>query len=60
MSEWIKCSERLPSKNGFYLIYPWDDGHVESFFNQNQFAITRLYGVEVTHWMPLPPALEEE
>lgn len=57
--EWIKCSERLPEKDGFYLVYPRLNGWSESWFNGGKFAISRFYGAEVTHWLPLPAPPEE-
>lgn len=54
--KWIIVEERLPEKSGEYLIYP-QDFYKTSFFNK-EFSVKVLYGIEVTHWMPLPAAPE--
>jgi hypothetical protein len=57
--KWISVKERLPENLGEYLIYPQTNFYT-SFFNNGEFAISVLYGVKVTHWMPLPEAPEVE
>ena len=66
--KWISCAERLPEKNGYYLIaYQYN-------FNGRRTTIIDFYaktaagewwgndfGRIVTHWMPLPePPKENE
>lgn len=60
MSEWIKCSDRMPSMESAVLVlhscgevwcavrtsHGWDDGIYDA-------------AQDVTHWMPLPPPPEE-
>ena len=54
-SEWISVEDRLPKKEGLYLVYT-KKGYIEI----DRFAIFDVgyYWVEledyVTHWMPLP------
>jgi hypothetical protein len=59
MSKWISVEDRLPDNNDVYLVYPSDNFHV-SFYGAavEKFAITTLYKIDVTHWMPLPPPPE--
>ena len=62
VSEWIPCSERLPSENGFYLVtYPLIDGEpwVQVLrFSNGKFYSNDVWGDvefdDVTAWMPLP------
>lgn len=51
MSNWIECSERLPEKEGYYLV--------SGFYCQRQIAKCkwqngRFESSYVTRWMPLP------
>lgn len=52
MSEWIKCSKRLPEKDGRYLVfvpypsYPW--------VGVSSLRKGKFDDDNVTHWMPLP------
>ena len=61
MSQWIKCTERMPELD--------DDGHSEmvlvvgpqkiiyqNFLVDNEWVLP----MEVTHWMPLPELPEKE
>lgn len=65
MMEWIKCSERLPEKEGRYLAYPntigepgtalfWVQGHIWQDLEDH----TEPWAP--THWMPLPERPTEE
>lgn len=63
VSEWIPCSERLPSEQGHYLVtFPLCDGEPWVYilsFNKGKFyeADSEWGDVEyddVTAWMPLP------
>ncbi len=62
---WIPVSERLPEKDGLYLINDPLEYVVESRWfqlnscNQMDLDTKEAWG-NVTHWMPLPPAPEEE
>jgi hypothetical protein len=58
MSEWISVKDRLPEEAGYYLVYPRDKYHT-SWFNRG-FAVTTLYSIKVTHWMPLPQPPETD
>ena len=65
--QWIPCSERLPEKNGDYIVsledcvYPW-----ASWFNGKWFmlpigSIARDFGEhEILAWMPLPEPYKEK
>lgn len=67
MSEWIKCSERMPKVGKPVLLWRSDDECFEiGWLNQRQSAFDlegyweesshwRDVGIkDVTHWMPLP------
>ncbi len=63
MSEWIKCSDSLPSKYGYYLTYNINDKYVSKFVGME---VLRYYPkqkkfwwfdkgfTEITHWLHLP------
>lgn len=63
MSEWIKCSERMPEEGADVIVY---DGlrqvHEGCYFQYGDSVVWEIpsynpsyYGeVNVTHWMPLP------
>jgi hypothetical protein len=61
---WIKCSDRLPDKEGHYLIHLVNgftrEYDVAYFFNN---SYNNNWGGwsndEATHWMPLPDPPEE-
>lgn len=68
MSEWIKCSERLPDQKGFVLarsIGAIDDerqtGTLVLYYStlgkesERFSSMHRVTHVTVTHWQPLPP-----
>lgn len=71
MSEWIKCSERLPDDAVLgvndavqVLTYVQTVGYggsvrISTWMN-NRFCSYPQGGSDVTHWMPLPAAPEEE
>ena len=58
---WISVADRLPDNNDIYLVYPSDNFYV-SFYGAavEKFAITTLYKIDVTHWMPLPASPKQE
>ena len=67
MSEWVKCSDRLPDKDGKYLvcgdIHLWD---IEKYRINERIVIARfterkewLTSLSVKYWKPLPEAPKE-
>lgn len=54
MSEWTRVENELPANSDTYLVYC--NGQIrESFFTKDKrFALTVLYGVKISHWMPRP------
>lgn len=62
MSEWVKCSERMPPHDVKVLLFFADyDGHIEDGFisDDGDGAYHYLFdgdalGEMPTHWMPLP------
>lgn len=65
MSEWIKCSDRLPEANKAVLAFRL--GAIVGFYMkpdglwyQDGFCIKQHNGFDdVTHWMPLPAPPED-
>lgn len=58
-SEWIKCSQRMPGRDGGYLT--WDGRNVSNtpfFFGSWQ--ANQFIARNITHWMPLPAAPGKE
>lgn len=56
---WIKCSERMPGRDGGYLT--WDGRNVSNtpfFFGSWQ--ANQFIARNITHWMPLPAAPDKE
>jgi len=63
---WIKCSDRLPTTEDSYLVWPCKYDLVVDFWpyddfrchKKNTFEVTSEFDdvtqVDVTHWMPLP------
>lgn len=54
MSEWIKCSERMPIESGRYLAYSPESNLVcICFYNEDLHQLKS----NITHWqyLPLPP-----
>lgn len=61
MSEWIKCSERLPDCDENVLVYNPESGCIDmAYFNGTSWVLAYLYKVYLhpTHWMYLPDAPE--
>lgn len=53
--KWVKCTDRLPSKEGYYLCTYIFDNHrfyYDRWFNGHEFSSTD----NITHWMELPDA----
>ncbi len=65
MSEWIKCSDRLPKNSNDVLVLNDNNKmHVSCyFFSKNMYVWEQRddqIGLgNVTHWMPLPKPPEE-
>lgn len=63
-SGWVKCSDRLPEKHGFYIVYmeSYDRYDVMCFTENKRFWNPRVMQSvidSITHWMQLPDAPEE-
>ena len=58
---WIPVTERLP-EHGWYLAYsPTIKMEVLHFHSAEEvWSSERYYGIEVTHWMPLPEPPKED
>jgi hypothetical protein len=64
MSEWVKCSERMPEANRLVIIYQLHEGVLECFRTnlatyrpadfRNDWTDISGYDAHPTHWMPLP------
>lgn len=61
MSEWIKCSERLPEKVEKLLVYFGEEGgfdedrtDVGAYMFKKWMGDSEFYTAKVTHWQPLP------
>ncbi len=56
MSEWISIKDRMPEKDGRYLVYEYQYGWIGvSSVRKGKFD-----DVAATHWMQLPPKPLEE
>lgn len=66
MTEWIKCSDRMPGEEHKTVIgwnaetrevgeYFYDSDEVECFSYYNFCGYHSFNADVVTHWMPLPP-----
>lgn len=51
MTNWIKCKERMPDKDGRYLVY---EGNKYNWIGVCSLRYGKWDSLEVTHWMPLP------
>lgn len=56
--QWINMRDRIPEKNGYYLVYRVGETYCCSvkigLWNQNRWNADDSLNNEVTHWMPLP------
>lgn len=70
MSEWIKCSDRLPENNMNVIVYDGDDYFFANFEEIKDKRLKKRKGYfnicgdefyvnEITHWMPSPKPPEE-
>ncbi|MFP7606831.1 DUF551 domain-containing protein [Serratia quinivorans] len=58
MSEWIKCSKRMPPPARMILVYGSNDYELGNLINGNLKIFSMgewiFPDIEITHWMPLP------
>lgn len=54
MSEWISVSERLPEKDGRYLVV---EEHCSNWVGVSSMRHGK-FDMDVTYWMPLPTVPE--
>ena len=67
MPKWIDVNERLPKKDGRYIVHiknltgymPLEQRVFVAEFIFNDFVFKGWEDNEVTHWMPLPEPPEE-
>ena len=60
--EWIKCSEKMPDKDGEYLVFaPSLDEEIPfegiAWYNKSVNyweGVLYVWAKAITHWMPLP------
>lgn len=64
--EWISVKDRLPDRNGWYLVCVWEWVTI-SWFDTNgkdhawgDFATCEASTELVSHWMPLPEPPKED
>lgn len=54
MTDWISVNDNLPEPKTFCLVWT-GSGHEICYFTPNsKWSLTALYGIPVTHWMPMP------
>ena len=59
--KWISVKDRLPEKNGWYLVMiKWADEATTLYFFDNSWYDEEDEVYSVTHWMPLPMPPKEE
>lgn len=61
MSDWIKCSDRLPDEDTLCLAIDEQQVIWTMHFDDDDFYpdTGEVYGVKITHWMPLPEPPED-
>ena len=57
---WIPVTERLPEKNGSYLVYVYGEVTEMNCWHGKWHRLGDDYTKAVTHWMPLPQPPEEK
>ena len=66
MAEWISVKDRLPEKDGYYLVVTYGVISIEEFskeklawlgYDWDNAEVYEMIGI--THWMPLPEPPEE-
>ncbi len=69
MSEWISAKDKMPPRNGKYLVVTEGLGFFRGcavieilYFYNGCFKLNGkdVYSVNITHWMPLPALPNEE
>lgn len=60
MTEWISCADRLPNagEKVFTLAKAKDIVAVDIYHEGHGFFPSKMYGNDVTHWMPIPKEKE--
>ena len=58
--KWIPVTERLPEKNGSYLVYVYGEATEMNYWHGKWHRLRDDYTKAVTHWMPLPEPPKEE
>lgn len=56
-NDWIPCSERLPEKSDYYHVTVrtiTGDRQIKELFYQLDLGWSKIDGIEVIAWMPLP------
>ena len=58
VQEWISVDERLPDENEYVMIWDgkWQIAKIEKGITERErtLIMAKLFGQNVTHWMPLP------
>lgn len=60
---WIPVTERLPEKDGMYLVSISPQSRMEKRVDTDfysHFGVWQIFGKFVTAWMPLPEPYEKE
>lgn len=60
LHSWIPVKERLPEKNGSYLVYVYGEVTEMDCWHGKWHRLRDDYTKAVTHWMPLPKPPKEE
>lgn len=68
MTDWIKCSDRLPLDKEWVLSFDGSDIYITKFhqttdrrhkIRAGKFELSDDFCDEITHWMPLPELPKE-